>query len=234
VPGHAFEAEWRKVAMEISSAVVPLALAAAASPLPLLGVLLLLLTPRAVANGLAFTSGWSAALLVVGAGVLAVFGSDSALSRSGVYVAPVEALLGVVLVLLAGWHWRRRPRSGSAVRVPGWLAAADDCTPARAFAVGIVMVVLNPKVLTLVVVAATTIGAGSADVAIRGMALLLFAGLGSVGVGIPLALRVALGMRATRRLSHWRNWLVSNGAAVTTTVLAALGLLLLIRAAAAI
>ena len=220
--------------LEISAAIVPLGLAAAASPVPLLVLLLLLLTPRAVSNGVAFTGGWAVSLLAVGGGVLVVRGSADGPSDDAISVAPLEAGLGLVLLGLAVVQWRRRPRNGSAVRVPGWLTAADDCTPARAFALGTVLVVLNPKVLALAVVAAGTIGAASAEPVLRGTGLLVFAGLGSLGAGIPLGLRVALGARASRRLLSWRDWLVANGAAVTTAVLTALGLLLLTRAATAL
>jgi hypothetical protein len=221
-----------KVGEDISAAVVPLALATAASPLPLLVVLVLLLTPRAVSNGLAFASGWALALLGVAVGTLAIAGSGAGYERGGI-VPILEGCLGLTLLGLATWQWRRPTQEGSPAPVPKWLTAADECTPTRAFGLGTILVVLNPKVFALTVGAATAIATTSADPAQRGVGLALFTALGTVAVGIPLGLRVTLGTRAVGPLESWRGWLVTHGQVVATAVLAAIGLLLFLRAAVA-
>jgi hypothetical protein len=222
-----------KVGEDISAAVVPLALATAASPLPLLVLLVLLLTPRAVSNGLAFASGWALALLVVAVGTLAIAGSGAGFDERGEIVPILEGCLGLILLGLATWQWRRPTQDGSTAAVPKWLTAADECTPTRAFGLGTILVVLNPKVFALTVGAATTIATTSSDPAQRGVGLALFTALGTVAVGIPLGLRVTLGTRAVGRLESWRGWLVTHGHVVATAVLGAVGLLLLLRAAVA-
>ena len=218
---------------KISAAVVPLALAAAASPVPLLVLLVLLVTPRAVPNGAAFSVGWAAALLGVGAVTLAAVGAGLDLHGGGAVVAGLTALVGALLLVLAGWQWSRRPRDASAMLVPRWLTAADDCTPAHAFGLGVAMVLLNPKVLALTagaVGAIAALGTGPA----RALDLFLFAALGSVGALIPLGFRVVLGMRATGGLESCRAWLVAHGAGVASAVLGAVGLLLVVRGALAL
>ncbi len=212
---------------EFSAAVLPLALATAASPVPLVVMLVLLLTPRAVHNGVAFTAGWAAALLVVGAGTFAVGGPGAYLD--GTVVGTVQITLGIALIGLGGWHWARRPRDGSSVRVPRWLTAADDCTPMHACGLGIVLVVLNPKVFALTVAAAGTIAADSADAPPRLLALLAYAAVGTLGILVPLGLQLVLGTPAAGRLTTWRGWLVANGSSVTAAGLGAIGLLLLTR-----
>ena len=217
----------------ISAAVVPLALAAAASPVPLLVLLVLLVTPRAVPNGAAFSVGWAGALLGVGAVTLAAVGAGMDLRDDGTVVAGLTALVGVLMLVLAGWQWSRRPRDASAMPVPRWLTAADDCTLTHAFGLGVIMVLLNPKVLALTVGAVSTIatlGTGPA----RALDLLLFAALGSLGALIPFGFRVVLGMRATGGLQSCRAWLVAHGAGVASAVLGAVGLLLVVRGALAL
>ena len=214
------------------SAVLSLALAAAASPVPLLVLLVLLLTPRALPHGVAYTAGWAAALLGVGVGTFAVGGPGSDLD--GVVVSAVQVALGLGLLVLAAWHWTRRPTDQSSVRVPRWLTAADDFTPLHAGGLGLVLVALNPKVFALTVAAAGTIAAASSDAATRLLALLGYAALGTLGLLVPLGLRLLLGTRAADRLAAWRGWLVANGASVSAAGLGAIGLLLLARGALAL
>ena len=140
--------------MGIPAEVVPLALATAVSPLPLLALLVVLLTARAVPNGLAFALGWAIALLAVGAVTVALVGSGAGLDEQGVLVSALEVIVGFGILLLAVQQWKRRPRGGAEAVVPRWLQVADRCTPRRAFAIGAVLVLANPKNLALTVAAA--------------------------------------------------------------------------------
>jgi hypothetical protein len=212
---------------------VPLALATAVSPLPLLVLLVLLLTPRAVSNGLAFASGWAVALLAVLLGTLAVADSDALFQEGEVVVPALEAILGLTLLGLATLQWHRRPHNGSQAPPPKWLTAADECTPIRAFGLGLLLVMLNPKVLALTMGAATAIAAASSHPAQSALGLALFTALGTAAVGVPLGLRVALGTGAIGRLESWRGWLATHGPVVATAILGLVGLLLLARGALA-
>jgi hypothetical protein len=60
-------------------------------------------------------------------------------------------------------------------------------------------------------------------------ALLLFAAVGSLGLAVPLALRVTLGVRAAGLLSGWRLWLVRHGTPIACAVLALIGSVLVVR-----
>src|SRR3954452_2508722 len=104
---------------------LPLAVATAVSPLPLLVLVVVLLTPRAVPNGLAFALGWAASLLTVGAVTVAVVGAGAGIDGRSVLVSAMEVLVGLGLVLLAFRQWGRRPRGDAGTVPPGWLLAAD-------------------------------------------------------------------------------------------------------------
>ena len=79
--------------------VLPLAIGVALSPLPIVAVVLMLVTPRGRANGLAFVAGWIVGLAVVGAIVLAVAGkagpSDD--GSPATWVSVLKLVLGVAL-----------------------------------------------------------------------------------------------------------------------------------------
>jgi hypothetical protein len=94
---------------------------------------------------------------------------------------------------------------------------------------GAVLVVAKPKNLTLTVAAAGAVAGAVAGTGGQVSALVLFAALGSVGLAVPLALRVALGVRAAGLLSRWRLWLVRHGTPIACAVLVFVGFLLLVR-----
>jgi hypothetical protein len=209
--------------------VVPFALATAVSPLPLLALLVVLLTPRAVPNGLAFAMGWAAALLAVGTLTVAVFGADAGFDGSSAGVRAFEVVAGAALVALATWQWVRRPR-GDARRVdPRWLVLADRCTPPRAFALGGVLVLGNPKNLALTVAAAGVVAGASGASHERFWSLALFAVLGTAGLAVPLLLRITLGQRSAGTLTRWRRWLVLHGTPAACVVVALIGVLFVAR-----
>jgi hypothetical protein len=214
----------------MSAAVIPLALATIASPLPLVILLLVLLTPRAVRNGLAFATGWAGALLGVGVATVLAIQAGAVLDERSRAVSVLEAVLGVGLVCLALREWIRRPRDGAAASLPGWLTLAHDCTPQRALGLGIVLVVANPKTLALTVTAAGAVAGSGASSGSRAWALVLFAVVGSAGVAVPLFLRIALGSRADGTLTRWRMWLVTHGTPGACAVLGGIGCLLVARA----
>jgi hypothetical protein len=206
--------------------VVPFAVATAVSPLPLLALLVVLLTQRAVPNGLAFALGWAAALLAVATLTLAVLGADAGFDGSGAVVRALEVVVGVGLVALAARQWVRRPRGAARQVEPRWLAVADRCTPRRAFALGGALVLVNPKNLALTVAAAGAVAGTSGTSRDRLWAVVLFAVLGTAGLAVPLGLRVTLGPRAAGTLGGWRRWLVVHGTPAGCVVVALIGVLL--------
>lgn len=214
----------------IPTEVVPLAVATAVSPLPLFVLLVVLLTPRGLPNGLAFAVGWSGALLVVPSGTIALLGMGATLDVHRETGAALEALLGLSLLYLAIRQWNRRPRDGAEAVVPRWLILADRCTPWRALGIGYVLVVANPKTLALALAVGAAVAEESAASSERIGGLLVFTTLGSAGVAVPVALRVALGPHAAGTLRLWRGWLAAHGTPGACAVLALIGALLVYRA----
>ena len=77
--------------------VLPIAVGVALSPLPIVAVVLMLVTPRGRANGLAFVAGWIAGLAVVGAIVLALAGKAGPGDggEPATWVSALKLVLGV-------------------------------------------------------------------------------------------------------------------------------------------
>lgn len=83
--------------------VLPVAVGVALSPVPIIAVILMLVTPQARANGPAFVAGWIGGLAILGAIVMAVAGpADTAdAGTPPTWASVVQLVLGGLLVLVA-------------------------------------------------------------------------------------------------------------------------------------
>src|SRR4029077_14894199 len=92
----------------------PFAIGVAISPMPIVAIVLMLVTPKAKSNGLAFLLGWIAGILVVGTIALLVVDPDSSGDSSSrpTWIDWLELVLGLLLLLVAARQWRSRPQAG--------------------------------------------------------------------------------------------------------------------------
>lgn len=204
--------------------VLALGVGVAISPLPVVAMVLVLTTARARANGPAFLLGWIVGLAVVGTVVLLVSdGAEGAAGGPTPWVGWVSILLGVLAVLAAVAQWRRRPRDGAVPEVPRWMRTVDTFGTGRAAGAGAVLVAANPKNLLLTIAAAVTVAQAALAAGQQAVAFGTFAVLGSLGVGVPLALFLVLGERSRRLLAQLRTWLVRHNAAIMAVLLLVIG-----------
>ena len=100
--------------------ILPLALGVAISPIPIIAVILMLLSPKARENGPAFLVGWVAGLAVVSI-VVTVLSGNAGLGSGGGGSAMgslIKVVLGLLLVGLSVRDFRNRPRSGEQPPLP--------------------------------------------------------------------------------------------------------------------
>jgi Sap, sulfolipid-1-addressing protein len=139
--------------------ILPLALGVAISPIPIIAVILMLLSPKAHTNGPAFLVGWVTGLAAVSIAVTALSGTAGLGSGGGgsVVGSLIKILLGLLLVGLAVREFRNRPRPGQQPQLPGWMRAIDSTTGVKALGIALLLSALNPKNLSLTVAAAVTV-----------------------------------------------------------------------------
>jgi threonine/homoserine/homoserine lactone efflux protein len=186
--------------------VLSLGVGVALSPIPIVGVVLILATPRASTNGIAFIVGWILGLAVVGAVVLLVSGGANA-SESGVpadWVNWLKIVLGLLLLGVALRQWRGRPRAGTEAQMPAWMKAIDGFRPSKAAGLGVLLSAVNPKNLLLVVAAAAAISQSGLGAGKQAVALAVFVVIATVGPGAPVAIYLALGERSKQLLDDLR------------------------------
>jgi threonine/homoserine/homoserine lactone efflux protein len=205
--------------------VLSLGVGVAFSPLPIVAVVLMLATPRGRVNGPAFLLGWVVGLAVAGGAVLLVASGASA-SDDGApatWVSWLKLVLGLLAVLLAVRQFRTRPRGDARPELPKWMRAIDRFTPARSVAIAFALSAINPKNLLLTVGAAAAIAQTGIDAGEQAVALAVFVVVGTLGVGTPVAIYVALGARSERLLGGLRDWMARNNATIMAVLLIVIG-----------
>jgi len=205
--------------------VLPFGIGVALSPIPIIAVVLMLVTPKARTNGPMFVIGWLVGLAIVGAIVLSIAGPSDASDQGDPadWVGILQLVLGVLLLLVAIKEFRGRPRKGEDATMPKWMGAIDAFTPVKAFGMGALLSGLNPKNLLLAVAAGAAIAQTGIPGGEQAVAYGVFALLGTVGVAIPVVIFFAMGDRAGAMLEDLKNWMAHNNAVIMCVLMLVIG-----------
>jgi threonine/homoserine/homoserine lactone efflux protein len=205
--------------------ILPLAVGVAISPVPVIAVVLMLGTPRARPNGLAFALGWVVGLTVVGGVILALASGNSQADDGGpeTWVSVVKLALGVLFLLLAARTWRSRPRAGQEAAMPKWMQAIDTFTTGRSFGFGVLLSGVNPKNLALTIAAAAAIAQTGISGGEAAGTLAVFIIVGSLSILAPVVIYFAMGVKAAVILDELKTWMADNNAAIMSVLLLVLG-----------
>jgi threonine/homoserine/homoserine lactone efflux protein len=196
------------------------------SPLPIVGVILMLLSPKAKINGPAFVAGWIGGLVIVLAVVLLLADpadlqdTDEGMSTAA---AVVHLALGILLILLALKQWQGRPKPGEIPEMPKWMQGIDKVTPLVALGLGALMSGLNPKNLIFDIAAATSIAQADLSTTDQIIASLVFIVVASVSVAGPVIWYLAAGESANAKLDAMKTWLQAHNAVIMMVLLFVLG-----------
>jgi Kef-type K+ transport system membrane component KefB len=199
---------------------LPLAVGIALSPIPIIAVVLMLTSRKAKVNGPVFVLGWLIGLGVVGAVVLSIAGPAGA-SKSGspaAWVSWVKIVLGVLLLLIAVRQFRGRPRGDEQPQMPKWMATIDKTTPVAALGLAAVLSGANPKNLLLAVSGGAAIAQTGIPGGQQAIAYLVFALIGTLGVGIPVVIYFVLGTRSQKVLGELKDWMSQHNAVIMTVL----------------
>lgn len=197
----------------------------ALSPVPIIGVVLMLGTPKARPNGLAFLAGWIVGLVAVGTVVLLVSSGASA-SQQGQpaeWVNVLKLVLGLLLLLLSLRQWHARPRGDEEAAMPEWMRAIDAFRPAKATGFGVLLSAVNPKNLLLVVGAAAAIAQTGSSAGKQAVALAVFVVIATLGTGTPVVLYFAMGERSKKLLEEIKGWMAHNNNAIMSVICLLIG-----------
>jgi hypothetical protein len=213
------------------SEVLPFAIGVAISPIPIVGVILVLFSSRARSDGPAFLLGWIVGLSVLAAVVYALANGANASTDSSASdsVSWLHVGLGVLLLGLALRRWRKRPAPGAEPAMPKWMQSLDSISPLRALGLGVLLSGVNPKNLVLTIGAAAGLGQldiGTGDAVVS---LVVFVVIGSLSIAGPVVYALAAGDRARHRLDDVKAWLTLHNSAVMAVLLLVFGVVLIAK-----
>jgi hypothetical protein len=194
--------------------ILPFAVGVALSPVPVIAVILIMFTPRARVNSLAFLVGWLLGLAVVGGIALAIVDTTAGGSGEQTASGVIKLVLGILMLLLAVRNWRSRPGEGEKTELPGWTGALDKLNAVKSLGIAAALSGINPKNLVLTVAAATTIAAAQLGTGESAISLAAFVIIASLTVGIPVIFYLVMKEKADAGLNRLKDWLSANNAAV--------------------
>lgn len=132
---------------------------------------------------------------------------------------PVLAL-GIALIGLGGWTWRRRNEFARPAR---WESRMGRVTPAVSATIGIAPTMANPKVIAASATAGVQIGALDLNALGMAAAVLYYAVLASSTIAAPIAAYLVVGPRIDPQLDRIRSWIHHRQRAVTALALLSVG-----------
>jgi hypothetical protein len=206
-------------------------LAVAASPLPIVAVLIILLTRRARMGSLIFTSAWlvgntlAITLAIIFAGKVAPPPHGLDLPAEGA----AAALLGFGLIVTAWLARRGRYRTEDPAAVPEWVNAVDGLSPLGGAVVAFSNALTSPKNLALAIATGIAIQSALHSGAERLSAGLLYVVMASLTIVTPVALYFISGGRADATLSRWKRNVTARAAAIMELTFFVLGVALALR-----
>ncbi len=204
---------------------IPLAVGMLLSPLPIVAIVAIVLSPHGRAAAPLYTAVSTAVSFVfVSIGALAS-ASASAASPSGP-ARTVSFVLAIVLTLgftvFAVASWLSRPKPGEQPKAPSWLAAIDTITPAKAATLGLIMAMTNTKNIPLALKGGALIGeAHLPQLAAAGLCLAL-AITGSLLLIIPSIIATRGSAAIASALTRIKSEMITHNAAIMTVLFAIL------------
>lgn len=198
------------------------AVGVAISPIPIIAVILMLFSRSATRNSLAFLAGWLVGLTGIAIVVLAI-GLEPSNDDESTIAGVVKLAIGALFLGLAAKQWTSRPRPGDEPEMPGWMAAIDDLSAAKALGLGLLLTVPNPKNLGLTIAAALSISQSNLAGGEQAVTVTVFVLIASITIIVPVIGNLVAGKRAAPLLTSMKEWLMANSNTVMTVLFLVLG-----------
>lgn len=202
--------------------VLGFAVGVAISPVPIIAVILMLFTDRAVANSLSFLFGWMVGLLVVG-GVVLALGLQASDGEESTTSGWIKIVIGALFLALGWKQWSSRPKGDEQPTMPAWMEGLDEFTAVKALGLGVVLSALNPKNLGLTITAMASVTAAGLSTGEEIGVLVVFVLIASLTVGLPVVLNLVMGPKATGTLTQMKDWLIANNNTVMMVLFVVIG-----------
>lgn len=206
---------------------LPIALAAALSTVPITATVLILLSPKRSQSAVPFLVGWvvGMAVVVLVGGFLAGLLPIQPKRAPQVAIGAAEIVIGSGVVGVAILAWRRSLRNSTG-QGNRWLEAVGSFGPLAAFGSSFALN-LRPKGLLLGAAAGLSIAGESLVVGDSVVVVIIYLAVATSTVLVPIIVTLADPDRMEPRLETARTWLVANSGAVTAVVMILVGVVII-------
>ena len=214
---------------QVIGEILPLTLAIAISPLTVIAVILMLLSPHAKQSGPGFLLGWVLGISVVAIVFVLLAGAlQPPATKNGpdIVRGVVQLCCAGLLLLLAAAQWRGRPAPGADPKLPKWMAALDSFTVWRAFALGLLLSVPRPKNLLVAASAGIIISGAGLPALPTAIAVGVFVLCSVSTVLVPVVAYLCAADRLRAPLEAAHRWLARENAVISSLLLFVIAVLL--------
>lgn len=210
--------------LDALSSTLSSAVAIAISPIPIIAVILMLMTTRAVRLGLSFLLGWFLGIVVAIAVTAALSGVlPEPTGDSQPVLGSIMLMLGLGLLFLGWRQWKSRPAPGGAAELPKWMAKVDGLKTPAAFGLAFALAAVNPKNLLVAASAGAVIGRSALSPVEFTATVGVFALVAALSVLLPVLMALIAPRTAMKALNGIRSWLTDNNAVIMTVLLVVIG-----------
>ncbi len=181
-------------------------------PVPIIVAILILLTPGARMNMLAFISGWLLGISLVGALALVLIEpyEKTASGEPAAWLAWLQLPLGCLLIYFAFRKLNRQFRHKGDKASPKWMGKIAAFSPWQSFGAGILLSGVNPKNIALIVGGITAVAETNVNVTQQAIALAIFTLASTLGIALPVIIYLAGGDHAAAFLVRVKGWMERN------------------------
>jgi hypothetical protein len=204
---------------------LPMAFGIAASPSPIIAIMILMMTSRAKSNAITFLIGWISGLMLVGLIVIFLPGLLGGAFKSSHNTGFIRIILGSFFLILSFFVARQIPPKGQKAAPPRWLEKLDSFSFRESFAFGFFFSVPNIKNASLVVAGMTTVVNQELDMGQKVIISILFCLVASLGVLIPPGIYLLFQTKAEHLFGTLKRWLISKRALILFLILIIFGVL---------
>ncbi|MDY6808495.1 MAG: GAP family protein [Actinomycetota bacterium] len=201
---------------------LPLAVGVAISPIPIIGVILMLLGRHARATSVGFALGWLVG--IVAATTIFVFVGGALGDEDSPSSGWITLALGIILLLYGIRTWRGRHAASAQ---PKWMSAIDEMHAPAAAGLGVVLAAVNPKNLVLCASAGVTIGSASLSTGSDVSLVAIYTVLAATTVVVPVVGYQIAAERLRGPLDRLKDWLQANNSTVMATLILVIGIVLI-------
>lgn len=217
--------------LNLTTSLMPHAVAVALSPIPIAALILLLLSNRPKANSIGFLLGWLIGLFLT-VFVSALIFSQPFDSHSGKTLISriLSGVLGLLLLFFALKEWKSRTKPGEEAKMPSWMKTIESFTPLKSFFIGALIVAVNAKNTVLDITAGVTIAQKTNSSSELLTTTIIYTIIASLTIIIPVLGFIVFGGKLNNNLNSTKIWLIQNNAAVLFVLFLILGVSILSKA----